>query len=298
MSVRTEDLFPRGGEGKSGARFLRSPFVRMAICVLFLGAYLLPHNILIAEFIASSEGGIRRILTWADSILSVGVLLVLYRLFTHWVEGRSAREVGLQGAGREFGLGFLISVGIVGLLVLVLAFAGWYRIQGFGAPSTLADAFFYFGIGAFLQVMVFRLILFRFSEEVFGTWAAMALVAAIFGLAHMGNENATPWTTLAVVLGDVLLAAAFIYTHRLWMVWGLHMGWNFTQDGLFGMPNSGISELPSWIDPLMNGPAWISGGDFGIEASPLQLLLSVSIGGILLRRAWVAGQIVTSSWRR
>lgn len=296
--VRTEELFTARSPETLGGRFLQFPLVRMGICLLFLAVFLIPHNTLIADFIASADGAVRTLLTWADSVGSVLVLILIYRLYVRWVEGRDGSEVGSDGALMEFGVGFLISVGIVGFMVLLMAVGGWYRIGSTGSSILLANAFFHFGIGALLQVLIFRLILFRLSEEVVGTWAAMVGVAAIFGLAHAGNENATAWTTIALVLGDLLLAAAFIFTHRLWMVWGIHMGWNFTQDGVFGMANSGITDLPSWITPVVGGPTWVSGGSFGIEASPVQLVLSVGVGIFLLRRARARGQFVAPIWRR
>jgi hypothetical protein len=115
---------------------------------------------------------------------------------------------------------------------------------------------------------------------------------------HLGNENATLWTILLVAISDVLLAAAFIYTRRIWMVWGIHLGWNFFQDGIFGMPNSGITKLPSWINPAINGPEWITGGNFGIEASYIAILLSIVVGIIILKKAMDNGMMVKPFWRR
>jgi hypothetical protein len=105
-------------------------------------------------------------------------------------------------------------------------------------------------------------------------------------------------STAALVVSDVLLIAAFMCTRRLWFPWGIHWGWNFLQDGVFGMPNSGITSLPSWIRPIIRGPEWLTGGAFGIEASAVSVLLSVAVGIYLLKRARGASQILTPSWKR
>jgi membrane protease YdiL (CAAX protease family) len=227
----------------------------MPLCLVFLLVFIIPHNTLIADFIASVTGPARTVVNFADAVVSLAALLLLYRLYARWVEG-------------------------------------------LGPLRVLLDGLCYFGMGALVQVVAFRLILFRLAEEMLGTWAAMALVAAVFGLAHLGNENATVGTSLALAFSDVLLASAFILSRRLWLVWGMHLGWNFLQDGLFGLANSGVTDLPSWITASVRGPAWLTGGSFGIEASPVQVLLSVSVGVLILRKAWVEGQVVRPAWRR
>lgn len=294
----TAELFSTRRPTSLAGRVLQFPLVRMLVCALFLLVFLFPHNTVIADVLASSSGKLHTLLSVLDGVTSIAVLLFLYRLYVRWVEGRPAVEVGVRGALPEFAAGFAISLAIAGFMVLVMALTGVYRIESFSSFQVILDAVVRFGVGAFAQVLAFRLMLFRFSEELLGTWIALAVVAAVFGLAHMWNDNASAWSTAALILGDVLLAAAFIYTHRLWMVWGVHAGWNFVQDGIFGMPNSGLTQFPSWITPAVHGPTWLTGGNFGIEASPLQLLLSVGVGLFLLQRAHAAGQIVGPAWRR
>jgi hypothetical protein len=101
-----------------------------------------------------------------------------------------------------------------------------------------------------------------------------------------------------MILGDVLLFVAFIYTRRLWFVWGIHWGWNFFQDGVFGMPNSGVTEFLSWIRPVIRGPEWITGGGFGIETSCIAVCLSFVVGLLILKTAVDKRQIVLPVWRR
>ncbi len=294
----TTKLFTTGAPDSLVGRVLLFPPVRMVLCVLFLSVFLIPHNTIFADLIASTSGGVHRILNYVDVVVSIAFLLLLYRLFARWVEGRHPREIGLEGAAPEFGLGFLISLGIVGFMVLAMAILGAYRVETWGPAWVLVDALFRFAIGAFVQVLFFRLILFRYTEELLGTWLALILVAIVFGLAHAANENSTAWTTTALMLGDVLLAGAFILTHRLWMVWGIHFGWNLVQDGIFGLANSGLTQFPSWITPAVDGPSFLTGGSFGIEASPIQVVLSLGVGVLLIKRAMAEGQIVGPAWKR
>jgi len=146
--------------------------------------------------------------------------------------------------------------------------------------------------------VLFRLILFRLAEELLGTWLGFLATASIFGTAHLLNAGTTAGDAVALFLADSLMCALFVSTRRLWAVWGLHMFWNFLQDGVLGMPNSGVTSLPSWIDPVVSGPAWITGGSFGIERSAVAILLILVAASLVAKRAIDHGQIVPPSWRR
>lgn len=266
--------------------------------VLFLLPFLVFHNTVIGDFLASLDEPLHSLVGYLDTAISVIVIFLLYRLYARVIERREAFELGIRRSAVELGAGFLISLGLVGIMVSLMAVLGYYKVEQIGSIKLVADAFFYFGMGAFIQVLVFRIILFRLFEEMLGSWVALVMIATIFGLVHMNNENATAWSTLLVILSDILLVAAFMFTRRIWLVWGIHWGWNFFQDGIFGMPNSGITVLPSWFHPVILGPEWITGGSFGIEASVITVLLSVVVGAYFLMKAVTNHQIVPSSWRR
>ncbi len=69
------------------------------------------------------------------------------------------------------------------------------------------------------------------------------------------------------MLAGVWLGVAYWRTRSLWFPLGLHFGWNWVQGALLGSPVSGIKSITP--DPLLRfadaGPAWIGGGDYGIE---------------------------------
>jgi membrane protease YdiL (CAAX protease family) len=292
------DLFTRQKPGFLLGRIIQFPLIRIVIAFLFLAVYLIPHNKFIVDAIATTSGTFHSILVRIDDFISILILFFIYRLYARSVENRKAHEIALSGAISEFSVGFGISLILVGGMVLLLTALGYYRVSSADSPSIILHAFFRFGIGAFAQVLLFRLILLRLLEEWLGSWLAMFIVALTFGLLHLANANASVFRCSAIILSDVLLIAAFYLTRRLWLVWGIHFGWNFLQDGIFGMPNSGETQFPSWLTSTVDGPEWLTGGTFGIEASYVSVGLNLIVGILLLSIVIRKGQIVRPKWQR
>jgi hypothetical protein len=296
--IGSEQLFTNRKPGSNAARFIQFPLVRIILAALFIVPFLIVHNNVVGDVIAATSEPLHSILLNTDAVVSIVVMLFLYRLYVGLVEKRETYELSTRGALVEFGVGSLLSLSIVATIVTLLFVLHYYEIVSVGNSGVLLNVLFFFSIGAFVQVLAFRIILFRLTEELFGSWIAIGAIALIFGLAHLSNENATVWTSLGMTLSDLSYAAAFVLTRRLWLVWGLHASWNFFQDGVFGMPNSGIDSLPSWITAEVTGPTWLTGGPFGIEASYPVVAIHLALGVVLITMAKQRGQIVAPTWRR
>ena len=209
MLVKSDQLFSQARPKSNGGKLIQFPLVRILVVALFFLPFLLIRNNLLADFVASSSGFLHTVLFIADTAVSLFVMLLLYRLYCRWIEKRRAVEISGSKSLNELGSGMLISFGLVGFMVLLMALCRCYRIDSIDSPAVLLEAFVFFGMGSFVQVMAFRLVLFRLSEELLGSWLAFILVAVNFGVVHLGNPDAGVWSTAALVLGDVLLFSAF-----------------------------------------------------------------------------------------
>jgi len=298
MSITYELLFSQAHPRTLLGKIFQFPLVRIVLAVLFMLPFLAFHNTVIADFLWAYSGALRPLLIYADTLISFVILLFCYSLYTKWIEKRKPLETSFPGSLKEFGVGFLISFALVGGMVIFMFVFGYYQVSQVGSPLFIVEAFFTFGFGAFIQVLFFRLILFKLLEELMGSWLAFLVTIVVFSFAHLGNDNATLGTTVAMVLTDILMVAAYMYTRRLWLVWGLHFSHNFFQDGIFGMPNSGITDLVSWIKPQISGSPWLTGGAFGIEASVLFVIFSLILGLGLLILVIRRGQVVAPVWKR
>lgn len=201
----------------------------------------------------------------------------LYVVWVRFVERRAVRELSLRGALGETGAGFAGGVALFSIVIGVLAAVAAYRIRGHSnADVALAPLVVWFS-GAVVEEIAFRGFLFRTIQEVGGTWIALAVSAAFFGLAHAANPGATLFSSFAIALeAGVLLALAYTYTKRLWLPIGIHAGWNFAEGTIFGVAVSGTGmQQQSVLHAVVAGPAILTGGAFGPEASVAAIAICV-----------------------
>ena len=189
----------------------------------------------------------------------------LYVLLIRWTEHRPAREVaprvGDGVAGIAAGLAFFSTV--LGLLYLI----GVVRWQGLASHFDVGPMLAISILAAVGEELAFRGALFRMIAERCGTATALVVSAAIFGLLHGLNPGATVVSTAAIAIeAGLLLGAAYALTRNLWFPIGLHLGWNFTEGGIFGASVSGGTSKGLFHIPL-SGPVYLTGGEFGPEAS-------------------------------
>ena len=297
MIIEVRQLLSQAPKETQFNRVMQFPLVRIVLALAALVPGVVVFNLLYGRML---ERGSR----WSSYAGDVGAVIVAalvyicYRYYAKWVEKRPAWELSGRQAVREAGFGLGLGAGLVGLGLVSILLLGEYRVVGTQPWVVLFHALFVFGMLAFMEDLLYRVVLFRLLEEWLGTWISVVVVAVVFGLAHLVHEEATAVSTLAIALQDLILAGAFILTRRIWLCWGIHWGWNFAQDGVLGMPNSGVTYLPSWIIPEVSGPTWLTGGSIGIELSVLGVVLSIAVGVVLLKLAWDRGQGLGPGWRR
>ena len=298
MNIKCEQLFSNASPKTKLGKIIQFPLIRIIVVTLFIMPVTLLH--LFTENIPNAfSEPYSTLLRYIETILMFALFLLAYRLYTKYVEKRKALEITQKNSFKELGSGFLVGTGLITTMVLILSVLGYYKIGSFNSNwMVITDSIFLFGMGAFAEELLYRLIIFKLSEELLGTWIAVSIQVILFGFAHLGNQNATIWTSLVVMVeAGILLTAAYMYTRRVWLVLGIHMSWNYFQAGIFGLPNSGKS-YDSLINPAISGPEWITGGSFGIEASYVAMLMSLAVGLFILKKAIHKGQVVLPVWKR
>lgn len=239
------------------------------------------------------------LLSIAITIAMATSALAIYAGWARWVERRPVSELTLPGMGKEWGTGLLIGAGLYTACVLILMLFGMYRIEGLNPWTFVIPAVAMALSSGTFEELLFRGVLFRSVEDMFGSWIALAISSLVFGFVHLLNPAGTLTGAIYISIeAGLLLAAAYMLTRRLWLSIGFHMGWNYTQSAIFsGIVSGGVSD-PGLIRSNIKGPDVLTGGSFGLESSVIAFALCTMAGIVLLTKAVRRGSIVLPFWKR
>ena len=165
-------------------------------------------------------------------------------------------------------LGSLLMV--IPAVTLFLTGSAAFTFSATGAVN-LAPALLVFVSVAATEELMFRGFLFRRLTEGLGNWLGQGVVACFFLLVHLDALKEADG--LPAFLGGLnIFAASFMFglaclrTGGLAMPLGLHLFANLVQGSVLGFGVSGGDEQ-GLLEPHLTGPAWWTGGSFGLEAS-------------------------------
>jgi membrane protease YdiL (CAAX protease family) len=183
---------------------------------------------------------------------------------------------------KQLFIGLLIGAGLMVLPVLLLTIFGYIHWQfDVFSFSPIASGIRLFLFAAIAEELLFRGFMFQRLIQAFGKWPAQLLVAGLFLLTHLNNPGMTgtvkTLASLNIFIASVMFGIAYLRTRSLAMPFGLHFMANFMQGTVLGFGVSGDSGHGLLKPVFDNAPVWLSGGDFGIEASVLGLSFVILI---------------------
>lgn len=205
--------------------------------------------------------------------------------------------VGLGLDRRDAVSGWLAGALLGALLMAIVVFAWYTGLDGAswstnpdlgGAAAALAAALWLFFLQGPSEEILFRGYVLRTITARWGLGWGVGVSAVLFGLLHAANPSFAPLPLVNLVLFGVVTALyVTVVDHgRLWGVCGLHTAWNWLQEYVFGLPNSGTTAASgeTWfhVSPHLALPAWIGGGGFGPEGTLATTILLVVVAGALL----------------
>ena len=216
-------------------------------------------------------------------VLATAAVLAVYGMWWKWTEKRPANDIPLPkllpDTGIGFGIGILYFVVVTGSIALL----GGYRIGSVEWDWTmLTRTLFHFLVVAVGEEVLFRGIVFRMMDDRWGTVVALIVSSLIFGFVHITNDNATVWSSFAIAVeAGLLLGAAYKWSGNLWVPIGIHWAWNYFQGPIFGFAVSG-NDTSSLIKPVIEGSKWLTGGEFGAEASIPAVITGIAVSIVFL----------------
>jgi membrane protease YdiL (CAAX protease family) len=212
-------------------------------------------------------------------------------LARRFLDKRSFTSLGLSNnppAILDILAGIFIAAFIMALIFAIEFKTGWVKFEGFAWELDSVKTVI---TNSILFLIIFSMV--GWNEEllsrgyhlqtlVSGTnmfWGVV-ISSSVFGLAHLGNPNATWVSAAGIFLAGLFFAYSYLRTGQLWLAIGLHIGWNFFEGVIFGFPISGL-DIYRLIRHQIQGPEIWTGGAFGPEAG-LIVLPALIIGTALI----------------
>ncbi len=258
-------------------RVLRHPLARMFAASLAM-LLALALSFALMEALLPKD----KLVAWPNVVAALACGLG-YWAYVNRVERRTVTELGGSGALAECARGAGLGV-LLGLLTLApLLGLGVYRIEGFGDSFPLLKQIPEMLLVSVFEELLVRGVIYRIAEQAWGSRRALVLSTVIFVAAHLPGEISL-LGVLVTAAASIAFTAAFQISRRLWLPIGMHFAWNYLFSAVFSVPVSG-HEAKGWLLGSMDGPEWLSGGAYGVEASAVALMVWAVAGALLLRRA-------------
>lgn len=197
-----------------------------------------------------------------------------------WDKSRDPlRAMGLvarPGAAREFGLGAALGWGIATATILVLVLAGHFYVRLRGSPhawAMLGLQLLIVAAASLAAELAFRGYPFQKLVRVTGPVTAAILAGVFFALLRTETPGANVPALWISGVAALLLSAAYLRTRALWLCWGIHFTWLASIGLLFGQPLAHVRYSSTVVQSYVDGPLWMTGGEYGPEGSVVALIL-------------------------
>ena len=241
--------------------------------LLLIAAFLLAevgYGLLMGGFLASDHFGA----AWL-TIVCTAIILGLYAVFVKLMEKHWPTDLSLRQLVPHTLLGLLVGFVFMVLVVCIIVASGCATVvwDDFTGAEQFSVIMMFLAVAVGEEILC-RGVIFRWIDERWGLWVALLISALIFGWGHIGNDNATWWSSLAISIeAGLLLGAAYKWSGSLWVPIGIHWAWNYTQGNIFGLAVSGNGAGDTIFATTVDGPDIITGGAFGPEASIIAVIL-------------------------
>jgi membrane protease YdiL (CAAX protease family) len=189
--------------------------------------------------------------------------------FTVRIIERAQWRVGIFVPPRFAARDFLLGAAFASVLILiadglVMASTSLRQVHSGGFPAL--EMLTIFIPAAVHEELAFRGYLFQ-KMRLWNRPAAIGITSCVFALLHSNNRGISALAIVNLVLAGVLLALAYERYERLWFPIGIHLTWNVLSGPILGYDVSGFVATASVFRTVGAGPAWVTGGAFGIEGS-------------------------------
>lgn len=248
-------------------------FVVMSVGVIFysLANYLLNLDGMFISVIGDEDIGtfLMSYMQFSGIWISVILVALIFKRNRPMLSGLAYRRNGNNFRGALIGLilGFLTN----GSCILLSCLLGDIKLSFYGFEPM---PFFMFFGAIFIQSgseeLLCRLYLYQKLRRGYRQpWVAIVLNAVFFMALHLPNSGINVFAVGQIMCVGVIFGLFVYYYDCLWAAITMHASWNFTQNIIFGLPNSGIVSKYSLfkLDAATAESGLFYDADFGVEGS-------------------------------
>ncbi|MBQ3281149.1 MAG: CPBP family intramembrane metalloprotease [Eubacterium sp.] len=114
----------------------------------------------------------------------------------------------------------------------------------------------------------------KMNAEGVPTLVAVLVSSFYFSYLHSTNPGFGLLPLISLLIIGIFYALSYYYFGTLWFAMTAHMMWNFTQDFIFGLPDSGKPAVDSILSTTVNSSSFFYDKTFGIEGSKMALIVN------------------------
>lgn len=210
-------------------------------------------------------------LTGVTLIASAGLIATAI-FYCKKFEKRPISSLGIRKKHifREYGLGALIGLVMLGLTYLISFLSGAVSIKL--NPNGISPLILLFLLGFIIQgageeIMLRGYYMITVARD-YKIATAIAVTSVLFGLLHGGNESVNTLSIINIVLFGIFLGVYVFKRGDIWGVCAIHAMWNFAQGCIFGVSVSGMdTKVSIFVTEIDKNKVLANGGSFGLEGS-------------------------------
>jgi uncharacterized protein len=208
----------------------------------------------------------------AANLLAGLICTLLFMLYER--NGLGAYGLPLRRAfGARTWEGFAAGIVMAGAVAVGMIALGGMQIHGLAlsGKSLVLSALAWLGANVLVglaEELWFRAYFLRSLWKAIGFWPAAIVIALYFaGLHYVLKQGENVWDVITLVSISLLLCYTVRRTGTLWFAVGFHIAFDFMQFFVIGTPNGTLIPAGRMLNVSFDGPAWLTGGALGTEAS-------------------------------
>jgi len=219
------------------------------------------------------------------------------------LEGRPFGDYGLPvrwAFGKLFWQGALFGLIEISAVIGFIAALGSYQFGSLAIHGVQVLNWALFWGVCFVIVALYEEFTFRgypqFAlTQAAGFWPAALLLSIAFGLVHRGNPGESKLGLAGVMLVGLFWCLTLRRTGSLWFAVGMHASFDFGETFLYSVPDSGVVFPGHLSNATLAGPAWLTGGSAGPEASVFDFVVLLILFYVFHRLYPAPGSTKTQS---